>query len=86
MVIILSHRKLLISSNMATSVVDLPDPVGPVMSTSHCLACINFSMLFGSHNSSQFLAFFSILLREKLSCPRDQKPFTRNETSFFLET
>jgi len=86
MVIILSHLSVLISSSIDTSVVDLPEPVGHVMSTSPCLACRNLSIALGSHNSSQVLAFFSILRNEKPSFQRAQKPFTRKETSVLFDT
>lgn len=83
---ILSHRSVLISSSIDTSVVDLPEPVGHVINTSHCLACINLSIARGNHSSSHVFAFFSILRREKPSFPRAQNPFTRKDTSFFLDT
>ena len=59
---ICSDLVLFISSIIETIEVDFHDPVGPVMSISHCFACVNFFTQSGSPSSSIVLATDAICL------------------------
>ncbi len=76
---------LLISSTIAASVVLLPDPVGPVTSTSPLARMVSFFTAGGSRSSSSVGTWLGIT-RKTAPRPCDwTKMFTRNRATPSIE-